>query len=363
MSLSPNTLIATLSRHVLLSNSRLETLATLIVGCISARTVNLSHLAGHFHSNAQPASSYRRIQRFFQYVRLDEDWLARMIIRMLHLSAPFTLCLDRTDWKIGSKHINLLVLCIATRRVRIPVMWHVLDRAGPSSSRERINLMQRYVACCGCDTINILLADREFIGAQWIEFLIKNDISFAIRLRHNLKVELTNGRCVPVRFLFNRTLNKVYRGRFSGMDDSLAGSMSFAAKRLKDRSVLIIATNIAPRTALSLYRKRWQIECLFGDTKKRGFNMEDTHLQNPDKLALLLAIVTLAMAWAHVSASVTKGHMSIKKASHGYKRKSWFRTGLDLLRKWIIHFPDIAKQVWMTMWNRRPNTHKSLRVV
>lgn len=363
MSLPPNALVSTLSRHVSLSNSRLETLATLIVGCISARTVNLSHLAGHFCSDAQPASSYRRVQRFFQYVRLDEDWLAQLIIRMLNLRAPFTLCLDRTDWKIGRKHINLLVLCIAARRVRIPVMWRVLDRAGPSSSRERINLMQRYVACCGCDTINILLADREFIGAQWFEFLVENDIPFAIRVRHNLMVELDNGRCVPLKFLFARTISKVYRGRFADMDDNLADCISFTAKRLKDRSMLIIATNITARTALNLYRKRWQIECLFGDTKKRGLNMEDTHLTNPGKLALLLAIVTLALAWAHASASTAKGHTGIKRAGHGYLRKSWFRTGLDILRRWISHFPDQAHLVWMTMWNRRPTTLKSVRVV
>lgn len=363
MSLAPNTLVSTLSRHLLLSNSRLETLATLIVGCVSARTVNLSHLAGHFQSQALPASSYRRVQRFFQYVRLDEDWLAQLIIRMLRLSAPFTLCLDRTDWKIGSKHINLLVLCIAAQRVRIPVMWRVLDRAGPSSTRDRIDLVQRYIACCGLDTINIVLADREFIGGQWFEFLVKNGIPFAIRIRHNLKVELPNGRCVPVRFLFARTISKVYQGRFADMDDSSVDSISFAAKRLKDRSMLIIATNITPRRALSLYRKRWQIECLFGDTKKRGLNMEDTHLTHPDKLALLLAIVTLAMAWAHASASVVKGHTGIKRASHGYKRKSWFRTGLDILRKWISHFPHNAWRVWVTLWNRRPNTHKSVRVV
>lgn len=363
MSLCPNSLVSTLSCHVALSNSRLETLATLIVGCISARTVNLSHLAGHFSGTAQPASYYRRVQRFFQYVRLDEDWLTQLIIRILQLRAPFTLCLDRTTWKIGDKHINLLVLCIAARRVRIPVMWHVLDRAGNSSNRECIGLLQRYIACCGRDTINIVLADREFIGRQWFEFLVKNDIPFAIRVRHNLMVELDNGRCVPLKFLFARTISKIYRGRFADMDDSLADRISFAAKRLKDRSVLIIATNITARTALNLYRKRWQIECLFGDTKKRGLNMEDTHLKHPDKLALLLAIVTLAMAWAHASASSIKGKTGIKRASHGYRRKSWFRTGFDILRTWLSHFPDQAKLVWIKMWNRRPNTRKSVRVV
>jgi len=48
MSLCPDALAANLSRHIELSNDRRQTLAVVIVGMISARTVNLSHLAGAF---------------------------------------------------------------------------------------------------------------------------------------------------------------------------------------------------------------------------------------------------------------------------------------------------------------------------
>ena len=50
---------------------------------------------------------------------------------------------------------------------------------------------------------------------------------------------------------------------------------------------------------LKPYRRRWQIECLFGDSKTRGLNMEDTRLTQPVKLNTLLVIITLAMAWAY----------------------------------------------------------------
>ncbi len=51
--------------------------------------------------------------------------------------------------------------------------------------------------------------------------------------------------------------------------------LSFAAKRLGDGQLLIVATNGPADKALKAYRKRWQIECLFGDSKTRGQNMED----------------------------------------------------------------------------------------
>ena len=55
-------------------------MAVLVVGLVQARTVNLTHLAGAFRGPAKLSSNYRRLQRFFQYVRFDADWLARTLV-------------------------------------------------------------------------------------------------------------------------------------------------------------------------------------------------------------------------------------------------------------------------------------------
>jgi len=85
----PDTLASTLSRHLPLSNSRRETLVVLVLGLVCGRTVNLSHIAGHSPGPAQLASNYRRLQRFFQFVRLDQDWLARTLVVLLNLRPSF----------------------------------------------------------------------------------------------------------------------------------------------------------------------------------------------------------------------------------------------------------------------------------
>ncbi len=79
---------------------------------------------------------------------------------------------------------------IATRRLRIPLMWTVLDKAGSSNQRERVALMRRYLALFGPPSIAWLLADREFIDGQWIEFLLKNNIMFAIRVKERIRVHI-----------------------------------------------------------------------------------------------------------------------------------------------------------------------------
>ena len=65
----PATLAQTLSPHLDLGKSRLETLSWLIIGMVTGRTVNLSHPASQCYGEAQVSSHYRRLQRFFQYVR------------------------------------------------------------------------------------------------------------------------------------------------------------------------------------------------------------------------------------------------------------------------------------------------------
>jgi len=43
------------------------------------------------------------------------------------------------------------------------------------------------------------------------------------------------------------------------------------ALRLEDHSLLVVATQSAPMSAIADYAKRWGIETLFGIYKRRGF--------------------------------------------------------------------------------------------
>jgi hypothetical protein len=115
----------------------------LIAGLAQSRNVNLSHLAVHLCGSAQHASKYRRLQRFFQFVRLDQAVAARLVVHMLNLERPKYLALDRTNWKLGSRDINILMLAIVTRRFRVPLLFILLPHQGNSDTGHRIALMRR----------------------------------------------------------------------------------------------------------------------------------------------------------------------------------------------------------------------------
>ena len=365
--LLPDALARTLSSHLALGKSRLETLSWLIIGLVNGRTVNLSHLASQCYSSAQLGSSYRRLQRFFQYVALEGDWLALVVVKLLKLKAPWVLCLDRTNWKVGRRDVNILMLAITTRRLRIPLMWTVLDKPGSSNQAERIALMGRYLALFGAGSIAWLLADREFIGGRWMGFLLQNKILFAIRVKENSIIHFQDGRREQLKALLRKPHGfkrlRSQPARLAALDESLGFPLFFAAKRLADGEFLIVASSGPAQKAVQVYRRRWQIECLFGDSKTRGFNMEDTRLTQPAKLSSLLVIITLAMAWAYATATAVKGAEPIKIRAHGYRGKSWFRLGFDQLRKWILQQPERAAELWQRIWPKRKPTLQSQRVV
>lgn len=182
-----------LGAHLPLSKDRLETLVLLVTAMLSARTVNLSHLAAERPGRVKIASTYRRFQRFFQYVRLGRDWSASLVAEVMGLSGSWYLALDRTQWRIGAHDVNFLVLAAVTRRFRVPLMWTVIRGPGCSDTGGRIALMRRYLKVFEAGTIRLLLADREFVGRAWIDFLCENNIPFAIRLKGDLRITTDDG--------------------------------------------------------------------------------------------------------------------------------------------------------------------------
>lgn len=356
------TLESRLRSHVALSKDRRETLALLVVAMLSGRTVNLSHLAAERPGGALIASTYRRLQRFFQHVRLGQDWVAPIIAEFVGLAGSWDLVLDRTQWRVGARDVNFLVLAAVTRRVRVPLIWSVIEGPGCSDTEQRIALMRRYLGIFGQASIRILLADREFVGRAWIDFLCENNIPFAIRMKDELRVTSADGcELTLLARLRWRNRTKVFEGWLGTGEARGRHLLRFAGKRLASGEMLVVATNAElPHRALAAYRRRWAIECLFGDAKTRGLNLEDTRLTDPRKLDLLLALVALALAWSAAAAALLPGSRAPKRKAHGHLAKSWFRIGFDHTRNLLRTNPLAAIQPWLKL---APNPPPKARVV
>lgn len=335
----------TLLENLPWNKARIKFIARFLLALYAVQTVNLSTLAAAFSGSAQIESNYKRLQRFLSRFEMPYAELAEFIVRLLGLPGPYTLALDRTNWKIGVVDLNILMLSIVHRGVGIPVVWIVLPKAGNSDTTERCTVMEIFLDLFGAQKIACLLGDREFVGRQWFRFLRRQRIRFQMRLHKNTLV--TNGRGLKVQAwrLFCRTrLNSpliiAEVRRMWEMDLYLSGC------RLQNGEYLILVSADYCEQPAEQYRARWGIETLFGALKSRGFNLEDTHLKDAERLSRLLALLALAYAWAFVVGLWQANVKELTLKKHGYSPQSIFRRGLNILCRLATNFDHFDLVVW-----------------
>jgi len=119
-----------------------------------------------------------------------------------------------------------------------------------------------------------------------------------------------------------------------------------SASKIKNKQgvaeLQIIVSFNKPDESQSLYKERWQIESAFKALKTSGFNIEDTHLTDLDRINKLLAMVLFAFTWAYLAGIFLDSLHPIKIKKHGRRAKSLFKYGLTYIAR-VLFFNDIDK--------------------
>ncbi len=167
-----NLLRNTLKPHLKWHGARLSFLALFLISLFRVKTVNLVDLSIGFKGRAKKASSYKRLQRFLGEFELDYYTMAKLVIEMMEIPEPWVLSLDRTEWQFGRKVFNILTLGIVDQGVAFPLLWWMLDKKGNSNTTERIDLLKEFIELFHEHQIDYLSADGEFLGHDWLEYLL-----------------------------------------------------------------------------------------------------------------------------------------------------------------------------------------------
>jgi len=312
--------------------ARINCLLIIINSMIKFHSVSYVKLAQGFSSSVEYDSNLRRVQRFFAKFVFEPLIFTKLIYSLLPEEPPYMLSMDRTNWKFGNTDINVLMLSIYYKGVSIPLIWKMLPKRGNSNASEREEILDTYINFFGSKSIKAFMADREFIGEDWFHHLIVKKIPFYIRIRNNMMIHRKGEPPIKASWLFNNLRfgtfrhcekmyylgkNIVYLSGFKSFDHS-TGAAEFT----------ITASFNQQDQALINYKERWQIETMFRAMKSSGFNLEDTHLTDLERLSKLLAVLSIAFVWAYL-AGIDK-HENIKEIKikkHGRKAYSFFKYG------------------------------------
>jgi len=144
-------------------------MTSLIQGILFTRNVNLAEIAASAEENdpseTMPMSKYRRFQRFFSEFLMPLEDVSRLIRFKIPIpKGGYVLSMDRTNWKFGRRHINILTIGINVGSVCVPLVWKVLpqiSKNGNSHTRHRKSLIKTLLEVLPVDQIRVILMDRE----------------------------------------------------------------------------------------------------------------------------------------------------------------------------------------------------------
>lgn len=327
------TLELRIKEHTGINKARIYIIVGLIIAIIKLGRVNLKKLAPLMNPKRSTRTNYRRLNKFFEKFSFDKKVRAKLLSSFLP-NKKWILTMDRTNWKFGKSNINFLVLGVAYKGIAIPLFWYLLDKKGNSNYGERIKILEDFIEVFGVEKIKVLVADREFVGKKWFKWLKENEIPIVQRVMKNHKITTGKGK-VAVSSIFSHLAmgeHEIYAKKktlYSYEDLSIIGL------KVKDE-YLILVTNLEPKHALEFYKRRWEIETLFSAFKTRGFNLEETHMSNLNKMDTLFTILSLAFVWSHTIGEWLNEKEPIKTLKHGRKAKSIFLYGLEYLARILL---------------------------
>jgi hypothetical protein len=345
-------LVDILSKFFKWNKARLTCFTNMLMALFIVRTVNLSEIALAMDTRAQASSRYKQIQRFFKNFVFDYDEIARWVFWLFGIKGKKVyLAMDRTNWCWGKLSINVFTLSVLCENIAIPIFWEVLPKKGNSSFEEQRALITRFIRIFKKNNILGLLADREFGHSDLLRWLRRENIPFYIRIKNGalVKENRQDKNAWAIKRAFSSLNNKEQNYLTTAMS-IYNNTLYIAAGRSEKGELMIVVTNQDPKDAINIYLKRWGIETLFSCLKGRGFHFEDTHMTNHERIAKLMALLTVGFCWAFRLGqwAVTKKIvlLKMKKFKDGKRpQKSLFRLGLDFIRETFIHPRKLIKQL------------------
>ena len=299
--------------------------ARALVALLSGRKISLHQIVHLMPGEQDPEANRQQMRRCLDHESLTpEVWT--LALSALLPRTKWVLALDRTEWKRGDTSVNLLVLAVVTHGCAVPLLWTVMPECGSSDTPERIELLSRFVKHFGRERLRFLTADREFIGWEWINWLLEQRLPFRIRIKAGEYLSDQKGQERRAWQWFSRA------NRCRSQPMRLWGLWVYVGgRRLHGNEYLIVISNEGG-DLLSDYRLRWKIETLFQAMKGRGFALESCRLEQQRRLSGWFGFLALGLCWCLKMGRYLDEVDALPLKKHGRRAVSVFARGLCYLQ-------------------------------
>ena len=279
-------------------------LSLLVATMLDVRSANLMDLAAGLPRDVErigPERQRRRRYMRYQWIarvlmnpRIDPDaviapFAREVLVRLAAEGQPIVLILDQS--KLSDRH-QVLMLAVRHGERALPLLWRVAATKGAIGFAVQKALLEAAAPLLPEGAKICLMADRFYGTAELIALCQDRTWDYRLRLKGNLVVRNAE--------------NRITTGQMAEAGVFTLENVHLTAKKATTNIGLIhdpghpepwiVAMPAKPGYLTTLdYSGRWAIEPMFSDFKSRGFGVEDTQIQHPDRLARRLLVMALAL--------------------------------------------------------------------
>jgi hypothetical protein len=273
-------------------------LGLLVATMLAVRSANLMDLAASLPRPCERVDKrYQWIERFLSNDRVSVDAVMAPYARELLTLAARTarqliLMIDQS--KATDRHQMVMVAARIGGRA-LPLAWRVKMTQGAIGFAEQRETLEAVLALLPEGVTPVLMGDRFYGSPDLIAWCHGQGWNWRLRLKQDLLV-FEDGGETTLAECFARGEHMLTGIQLTGKRVVTNVAMVHEAGHPEP---WIIALSEPPTVHRAFdYGLRWGIEAMFSDFKTRGFGLEDSQIQYPDRLSRLILVMALALYWA-----------------------------------------------------------------
>jgi Transposase DDE domain len=331
---------------------RIASLANATLGVVKTGSLAVSTI-GHGLALARGLTSkhaIKQVDRLLSNEGIDIDAaLCHWVRYVVGPRTSINVAMDWTEFDADGQATLMLSLLTSHGRAT-PLLWLTVDTPTLKNHRNEYEyqVLVRLADALPSDIKVCIVADRGF-GDQKLYRVLSEELKFdyVIRFRGNIQVTAADGEMrTAAAWVGPGGRARVLRDALVTAECYQVGSvLCVQDKAMKQAWCLATSgTDQTARALISLYSKRWSIECGFRDTKdlRFGMGMASIHLSTParrDRLWLLNAFAIMLLTLLGAAGEALGYDRYLKSNTTKRRTHSLFRQGC-MLYDLIPNMPD-----------------------
>lgn len=277
---------------------RVINLSLMVTGVVRSRSVQQSQIAGEVPFSCQDKSLMQRQRRFLMNAVVEVDRFYGPFIhpflqaRRKHM---LPLILDSSP---AGRYCQMLMAACAYQHHALPLAWSARKgQKGHFPTTEHLKVMERATAHIPKQAPVVLLGDGEFGNIALAQDAVARDWHYVLRTACDDLIWIEEEPYPLSEF-------QVGPGETLWLENVLWTSARFGPVNVavtwdesEEAPMYLVTCFELLGEALYWYERRPWIEPMFRDDKSMGFNLQKSHLRDPERTMRLLLIVCIAYLW------------------------------------------------------------------